>query len=247
MNKTLIRSATLGVVLLLLGSWTTTSAQPAPPVVPWRMVQGADGTLYLLTSDTRFVVNPDAISDTDLAALIDGGSLGSQLPMATATPATVVTAAAATPTSVAPTNTPVPTAPTPDTAATSVAIALATATAKQPAAPSQHVTVLSVHRPVSPPSKYETPKPGNEFLVITLRLDNMTTDVMSSNQLNFRVQLTNLVVYDSTIVSAADTLKCCQIAPGASVVGSIFFEVPIGVSQTTLIWDVSPPQQVDIR
>jgi Putative restriction endonuclease len=65
------------IFLLTVVGWNTTSAQQEP----WRMVQGNDSTLYLVTSDTRYVVNPDPISDDDLAMLSDGGSLGAQLPI----------------------------------------------------------------------------------------------------------------------------------------------------------------------
>jgi hypothetical protein len=44
------------------------------------LVQGSDGTLYVATDQARYVVNPDPISDDDLAALTDGGTLGSQIP-----------------------------------------------------------------------------------------------------------------------------------------------------------------------
>lgn len=39
----------------------------------WRVVQGSDGTLYLLTGGLRFTLQPDAISDDDLAQIPDGG------------------------------------------------------------------------------------------------------------------------------------------------------------------------------
>lgn len=87
MRKPFIRSTVFATLLLVSSSLTITSAQQAP----WRIVQGSDGTLYLVTSDTRYVVNPDQISDGDLAALTDGGSIGSQLPMPQVAPAQVIT------------------------------------------------------------------------------------------------------------------------------------------------------------
>jgi hypothetical protein len=70
----LICAATLALVAITAGS---SIAQTAPG---WHLVQGSDGTLYVVTGQTRYPVSPDQISDGDLAALNDGGALGSQIP-----------------------------------------------------------------------------------------------------------------------------------------------------------------------
>jgi hypothetical protein len=119
MRKILARwSVPCAIFLLAIVGWQgTTAAQQAP----WHVDQGSDGTLYLVTSDTRYVINPDAISDDDLAVLTDGGVLGSQLPMPPASTPVIdsspaVEPAAATQSATPPTatNTPIPAvAPTP--------------------------------------------------------------------------------------------------------------------------------------
>jgi hypothetical protein len=103
-------------LLAIGGSARTASAQP----VPWHIDQGSDGTLYLVTGDTHYVVNPDAISDDRLAALIDGGVLGSQLPLQSA-PAVVVAPAVPLPVVAEPTATLTPVPATPAPAATTAA------------------------------------------------------------------------------------------------------------------------------
>jgi hypothetical protein len=122
--------ALCAVVLLACVSWSAASAQQAP----WRVVQGSDGTLYLVTGDTRYVITPDQITDDDMAALTDGGTLGSQLPMPPVPTAQVITViATAQPLAAIPTST-----PTPDAQATRIAVgtvvtaAIATAAAAQP-------------------------------------------------------------------------------------------------------------------
>jgi hypothetical protein len=85
----------LGISVLAGGQ---AAAQPAP----WQIAQGSDGTLYLIVGGTRFELVPDEISDDDLAALDDGGTIGSQLPAPTPVPS---------PTPLPPTETPVPTVP----------------------------------------------------------------------------------------------------------------------------------------
>ncbi len=111
MRKPFVRSVVCGVFLLAIGSVATASAQQEP----WRVVQGSDGTLYLVTGTTRYVINPDQVSDDDLAALTDGGVIGSQLPLATVapTPIVVLTPAPPEPAVIALTATPVPATSTP--------------------------------------------------------------------------------------------------------------------------------------
>src|SRR5579884_2458839 len=83
MRRLVVLVACIGVVCTVMVG--TVFAQAGPP---WRIVQGSDGTLYLITGATRYEVTPDSISDDDLAALQDGGPIGgSQLPQPPAPPA----------------------------------------------------------------------------------------------------------------------------------------------------------------
>jgi hypothetical protein len=69
------RALCIVMSVLLLASATAVAAQPAP----WRLVQANDGTLYLLAEGQRFTLDPDPISDDEVANLPDGGHIGSVL------------------------------------------------------------------------------------------------------------------------------------------------------------------------
>src|SRR5262249_46967616 len=67
----------------------------------WHIVQGSDGTLYALYAGQRFTIEPDSITDAELAQLYDGGDAGSVLDASgiLPTPASAPTGAAPTATS----------------------------------------------------------------------------------------------------------------------------------------------------
>jgi hypothetical protein len=103
------RPLAIVLVVVLITAVGPASAQPAP----WHIAQGSDGTLYLVTGTTRYVIAPDPISDDDLAALADGGPVGSQLPMPpTPQPLVVLVPAPAQPEPAQPAQ-PAPAVPTP--------------------------------------------------------------------------------------------------------------------------------------
>src|SRR4051794_20322063 len=64
----------VGVVVGLLGG---AAGGVAAQGVPIRIVQGSDGTLYVLKSGARFAIVSDSIEDDELEAYADGGTLGS--------------------------------------------------------------------------------------------------------------------------------------------------------------------------
>ena len=65
----------------------TVSAQSGP-IVPVAIMQGSEGTLYLIAGAWKYELVPDPISDQDLGALQEGGSIaGSQLIFASQVPA----------------------------------------------------------------------------------------------------------------------------------------------------------------
>ena len=81
------RTATrvLGRVLVAAVAGLVLVSPAAAQSTPWRIVQGSDGSLYAISGSNRYELTPDAISDTDLAALNDAGPIGGTLPNANAT------------------------------------------------------------------------------------------------------------------------------------------------------------------
>ena len=78
-NKTLrhIRgpaATALAALSLLVGAGLVANAAGQTP--RWHVVQGSDGTLYLLSDTGRYTLQVDPIADEDLAALPDAGPIG---------------------------------------------------------------------------------------------------------------------------------------------------------------------------
>jgi hypothetical protein len=110
----------------------------------------------------------------------------------------------------------------------------------------QQVTILNVKRPST--ATKERDNPGFDLLEMMVRLDNPTDRTMRTNPLQFQIQGSDLVMYDSRVVVVADDLKCCDLAPQSSVVGRVFFELPPGVVHQTLFWKTDgPPQKLDLQ
>jgi hypothetical protein len=68
--------AAFGALVLAAMLAGSAVAQPAPV----RIVQGSDGTLYVVHGGSYWTLTPDQISDTDLAALAASGEIDSVLP-----------------------------------------------------------------------------------------------------------------------------------------------------------------------
>ena len=93
-----------GAVLCAIAAAVAHAQAPA-----WHIVQGPDGTLYALYAGQRFTIEPDSITDDELAQLYDGGDAGSVLDatgiLPTTSPAvgtpTATTASSAAPTATA--------------------------------------------------------------------------------------------------------------------------------------------------
>lgn len=215
-----VTAGTLLTVGSLLGSVATSRAQTSG----WRVVQTSDGSLYLVHDGIRQLLIPGTISDEDLATLPEdvpiGGDAFPDLPAPTPLTVTVV----ATPT------------PFPPPARGSLE-----------ALGGQRVTVLDVQR-AQLPRPQNNPPSGTEWVSVRLRLDNASSAVMSTNPLNFPIQLANLVMVESRTGGAPDELLCCDLPPSSSVVGTAWYQVPVGVPVETLFWTrPSVPLKVDIR
>ena len=72
--RTLVTVLTAGMLVALLV--TRSGAQ----TVPLRLVQGSDGSLYLVQGGSRWLIVPDQVSDEELAALVLDGEIDGTLP-----------------------------------------------------------------------------------------------------------------------------------------------------------------------
>jgi hypothetical protein len=70
--------AALGTLALAGAFAGVTFAQPAP--VPVRVVQGSDGTLFVIQGSSSWMLVPDQVSDSDIATLNLGGEIDGTFP-----------------------------------------------------------------------------------------------------------------------------------------------------------------------
>ena len=86
--------------------------------------------------------------------------------------------------------------------------------------------------------QYFTPKPGTHYVAVSVRHDNGSPKPVSFNTFYFKLQDASGVRHSVSIFGGRDDrLSSGEIAPGAFVVGSLTFEVPVGDKQLQLIYE----------
>lgn len=213
----------VAVGLLVLGSALSVRADEAPV----RVVQTGDGSLFVVSGGQRQRLVPDFIPDEELVALPEGEPMFGQIAFPAPAPPLPPAVIGATP--------------------PPAAVAGEAAPAGSVNANGRVLTVVGVRRPVPPPSRSDVAKAGYELLEISVRVDNTTTLPFSVSASNFKVQVVDLVLYDRASTAAPDDLKTVSLLPGRSMAGKLFFEVPVGLPHTTLVWTSAGPWEVDIR
>jgi hypothetical protein len=79
MSSRMVRGfAALGTFALITVFASSAVAQPAP--VPVRVIQGSDGTMYLVQGSNSWTLVPDQVSDSDVGALNPSGEIDGTLP-----------------------------------------------------------------------------------------------------------------------------------------------------------------------
>ena len=109
--RVFLRGLNVLCAFALIGSLAATAMAQQAPV---RIVQGSDGTLYVLQGSNSWTLVPDPLSDSDATALTPGGEIDGTLPdqlFASQAPAAPAAAPAQPPAAAAPTPTAVPAAP----------------------------------------------------------------------------------------------------------------------------------------
>lgn len=93
------------------------------------------------------------------------------------------------------------------------------------------VVVTSVDRSYAADNQYVKPNDGKEFVKVNLQIQNKSSDTVSYNTLEWKIEDSNgsLEDYTSAVMAAAsDSLNSGEIVAGGKKVGSIVFEVPLG-------------------
>lgn len=105
----------------------------------------------------------------------------------------------------------------------------------------KRITVKNVKRNYSTGNRFSTPKAGNEFIKVYIKIANSSENETSINSWDFKIQDSKgLIKSDSPATySSDDHLEYSKLAPGGIVEGTVIFEVPKNDSGLKLIYDCS--------
>ncbi len=103
------------------------------------------------------------------------------------------------------------------------------------------VTLVSVKKLAG--DQFTQPKPGNEFIVVHVKITNNSTGEVDYNEFDFHVRsgsgnITNSDVSPSTY-TANNLLNSGKLSPGGNVEGDIVFQVKKGDHKAQLTWQPS--------
>jgi Domain of unknown function (DUF4352) len=90
------------------------------------------------------------------------------------------------------------------------------------------LTVTKVDK--SAGNEFETPKQGNEFVIVHVRIENKGKDTIDYNPFDFKLKNSNGQLVDPAFstVDQNTALESGQLAPNGKVEGTISFEAPKG-------------------
>lgn len=98
------------------------------------------------------------------------------------------------------------------------------------------ITVVKIEEQA--PKQFFTPAPGSRFVAVYVRHDNGSTKAVSFNTFYFKLQDGTGVRRGIDLFGGRDDrLSSGELAPGAFVVGSLTFAVPVGDKQLQLIYE----------
>lgn len=98
------------------------------------------------------------------------------------------------------------------------------------------VTVTNVQKTAG--SDFDTPQQGNEFVIVTVKIENGGTENVSYNPFDFQMKNSNGQITDQTFTTITNdtSLNSGELAGGGFVEGTIPFEAPIGDAGLQLIY-----------
>ena len=105
----------------------------------------------------------------------------------------------------------------------------------------KRITVKNVKRNYSTGNEFLSPKSGNEFVKVYIKIVNTSEKEISINSWYFKIQDSKgLIKSDSTATySSDDHFEYSKLAPGGTTEGAVVFEVPKNDSGLKLIYDCS--------
>ncbi|WP_373894412.1 DUF4352 domain-containing protein [Virgibacillus sp. CBA3643] len=103
----------------------------------------------------------------------------------------------------------------------------------------QVVTVTDVE--TSQGSDFDQPSEGNEYVIVTVEIENNGDETISYNPFNFKMKNSNGQIEDTGMITVdSDTsLSSGELAEGGNVSGTISFEQPEGDEELQLLFEPS--------
>lgn len=99
------------------------------------------------------------------------------------------------------------------------------------------VTVDSVEK--SSGDQFNKPSTGNEYVIVTITLENIDSEVQSYNPFNFKLQNGYGTIQDQafTTINSETAMSSGELAPGGKFTSTITFEAPIDDEELGLIYE----------
>lgn len=98
------------------------------------------------------------------------------------------------------------------------------------------VTVTNVEKNTG--GEFDSPKQGNEYVIVTIRIENGSDETISYNPFDFELKNSNGNITDMTftIIDTETALESGELATGGFVEGTVAFEAPEGDTGLQLIY-----------
>lgn len=114
----------------------------------------------------------------------------------------------------------------------------------------RELTVTDIQRDYK--TKCGKPQDGQEYVKVTLKLENKSDKIASVNPFNFKIQDSQGVIEDysfSGSVGQEDPINDSELAPNGFIKGSLIFEVPKGDNNLVFIYkpDLFVNKQIKIK
>ena len=93
----------------------------------------------------------------------------------------------------------------------------------------RELVVESIDRNYKTGNRFIKPKDGKEYVKVNVKIENKSSEKLSYNIFDFKMEDTNGAIESPTFVStanAADNLSSGELAKGGKKIGSVVFEVP---------------------
>lgn len=100
------------------------------------------------------------------------------------------------------------------------------------------LVVNDIERNFTPPNRFSKTEPGNEFVRVSITLQNTGDQDIHYNTHDFKVQDSNGVQRNTeTMPQLPNRVEYGELAPGGTLNGNIVFEVPQGDNNLSLIYE----------